>query len=438
MIYEITAAGGNGTIIETNTVYKNLAERGNDLLKLTTTAEQAGFVKGQSFAMAGGEFCGNGSRAAAIVMTNFKSGKVKYAASGFENTVEADVRKRSKNSFDVSAKFKGLKYRVKEKGDCKVVKFDGITHIIIENMTFPKNARDVLFSKITKFGLTNEPAVGLIYLSGNRITPLVYVKQVNTIYRETACGSGAIAVFVACGIKRVIQPTNQPIFVSQTGDAIVLSSEMTVADKKSEIYDSLFDDILGYDDVVKQAAIECGEEMAKIEVDFVGAKEEFEPIARKTVVEMLNKAQKRLPKGLKLQVVNGYRPISVQKSLFEQEMARCADKIPNQLERKRYVHKYSVAAPECAGHPTGGAVDVQITKNGTPLDFGTAIWIFGRDTMSFSPFASKEAQGNRLLLRSVMLDVGFAPFNGEWWHFSYGDQEWAAYYDRPNAVYKQV
>jgi D-alanyl-D-alanine dipeptidase len=37
-----------------------------------------------------------------------------------------------------------------------------------------------------------------------------------------------------------------------------------------------------------------------------------------------------------------------------------------------------------------------------------------------------------------MLGVGFAPFDGEWWHFSYGDKEWAAYYNKPNAVYEQI
>lgn len=32
---------------------------------------------------------------------------------------------------------------------------------------------------------------------------------------------------------------------------------------------------------------------------------------------------------------------------------------------------------------------------------------------------------NRFLLQDLMLLVGFAPYYGEWWHFSYGDREWA-------------
>jgi D-alanyl-D-alanine dipeptidase len=43
-----------------------------------------------------------------------------------------------------------------------------------------------------------------------------------------------------------------------------------------------------------------------------------------------------------------------------------------------------------------------------------------------------------MLLRSVMLQAGFAPFDGEWWHFSYGDREWAYYYKKKYALYSQV
>jgi D-alanyl-D-alanine dipeptidase len=60
------------------------------------------------------------------------------------------------------------------------------------------------------------------------------------------------------------------------------------------------------------------------------------------------------------------------------------------------------------------------------------------DTFTFSPFISKEAWANRQLLRRVMIQAGFAPFDGEWWHFSYGDKEWARYYDKRAAMYDQL
>jgi D-alanyl-D-alanine dipeptidase len=69
---------------------------------------------------------------------------------------------------------------------------------------------------------------------------------------------------------------------------------------------------------------------------------------------------------------------------------------------------------------------------------GTKIWQFDHDSYTFSPFVSKQAQINRQLLRKVMLEVGFAPFDGEWWHFSYGDKEWAKYYSQSYAIYEQI
>ena len=42
------------------------------------------------------------------------------------------------------------------------------------------------------------------------------------------------------------------------------------------------------------------------------------------------------------------------------------------------------------------------------------------------------------MLREYMIKEGFAPYDGEWWHFSYGDKEWAFYYDKEKALYNQV
>lgn len=42
-----------------------------------------------------------------------------------------------------------------------------------------------------------------------------------------------------------------------------------------------------------------------------------------------------------------------------------------------------------------------------------------------------------MLLRDCMLRVGFAPFDGEYWHFSYGDREWAFLTGAPASLYNQ-
>jgi len=54
------------------------------------------------------------------------------------------------------------------------------------------------------------------------------------------------------------------------------------------------------------------------------------------------------------------------------------------------------------------------------------------------PRISKDAWHNRQILRLWMMTAGFVPYDGEWWHFSYGDREWAKYYGMPNAIYNQI
>ncbi len=160
---------------------------------------------------------------------------------------------------------------------------------------------------------------------------------------------------------------------------------------------------------------------------------------RESVLTKLSDAASLLTKSnpeLQLQIVYGYRALSIQQRLFSEYKDRLQKEFSGN-ELLEATHQL-IAVPEIAGHPTGGAIDIQIIKDGNPIDMGTSIWEFVKDSFTFSPFISKEAQTNRQLLRKVMMEVGFAPFDGEWWHFSYGDKEWAKYYKRPCAIYGQV
>lgn len=160
---------------------------------------------------------------------------------------------------------------------------------------------------------------------------------------------------------------------------------------------------------------------------------------RQQVLDRLQAASKALAAsypGLQLEVVYGYRPLQIQVALFEEFRAKLQGQYSGR-ELLAAVHRL-VAVPEVAGHPAGAAVDIQIIKGGQPLDFGTKAHEFVSDSFTFSPFVSAEAWENRQLLRRVMMNVGFAPFDGEWWHFSYGDKEWARYYNQPAAIYEQL
>lgn len=145
----------------------------------------------------------------------------------------------------------------------------------------------------------------------------------------------------------------------------------------------------------------------------------------------------RLP-GAQLDIGYGYRSNQVQNERFLQVY----EQLPINLSDKQKLaaaHR-QVAIPWLAGHPAGAAVDIAIAVNGVRRDFGTDMWDFRRESYTFAPVqdVGVAARGNRMLLRTVMKNAGFAPFDGEWWHFSYGDREWAKYTGQPYAIYEQI
>jgi zinc D-Ala-D-Ala dipeptidase len=163
----------------------------------------------------------------------------------------------------------------------------------------------------------------------------------------------------------------------------------------------------------------------------------------KAKLDRVDKMLKERDSSIQLVVAYGYRSMEVQKKYFAEQKAwhvqnRQGDEAEDIDEE---VHRMSIAVPEVAGHPTGGAVDVMIVNKdtGEPLDFGTRIFTLGcKETYALSPFISDDAKKNRALLREVMFAENFAPYDGEWWHFSFGEREWAFYYKVPFAVYGQI
>jgi len=149
---------------------------------------------------------------------------------------------------------------------------------------------------------------------------------------------------------------------------------------------------------------------------------------------------KRINEDYQLMVVYGYRDLAIQEKYFNEILADAQGDFGDEIELYESVHT-KVAIPSVSGHPTGGAVDVGIydARQNRMLDFGTDILDFSTTACyTFSKKISQHQRDNRELLRSLMLEEGFAPYDGEWWHFSYGDKEWALYYGHEAALYRQV
>jgi D-alanyl-D-alanine dipeptidase len=143
-----------------------------------------------------------------------------------------------------------------------------------------------------------------------------------------------------------------------------------------------------------------------------------------------------------LKVAYGYRHPQIQKKYFMEQRAKLAlsHSALSSEELDSLTHNF-IAVPSVAGHPTGGAVDITLaTAIGEPLAMGTRIADFSdsEKIKTFSKDITLKEKNNRMMLRDALLKIGLAPFNGEWWHFSYGDREWACFYGEPKSLYSPI
>lgn len=177
-------------------------------------------------------------------------------------------------------------------------------------------------------------------------------------------------------------------------------------------------------------------------LEYIGAHSLF---VRKSVSLMLSQVALALPKNLFLSVFDAYRPLEyqawrhnmVREQLSQQFAGLSADELSERADKlvARPDSRPSHAPP----HSTGGAVDMLLEDEvGKALDFGSQPSVFTPAQNELHPTFSEvgaEAAANRRLLLTLASGAGFVNFVGEWWHFSFGDQEWALYTQTDSARY---
>ncbi|RCG32852.1 dipeptidase [Sphaerisporangium album] len=162
---------------------------------------------------------------------------------------------------------------------------------------------------------------------------------------------------------------------------------------------------------------------------------------REGVLARLVDAQRALPSGYRLLVVEGYRPVVQQKRIFEEYKDELRVTFPEMSPAELHVAASRYVSPvEVAPHTAGAAVDLTLaTDEGTALDMGTAV----NDTPEQSdgacytaaPNISAEARDHRKILGQALESAGLVNYPTEWWHWSYGDRYWALATNAPAAVY---
>ena len=210
--------------------------------------------------------------------------------------------------------------------------------------------------------------------------------------------------------------------------------------------------ILAYDEILSKPAGENGEKMVDVRMydpTILAEYEQLDMIAytgdvifvRDSIAHKLADASLDLAhQNLRLRVVYGYRHPKVQILYFSKRRAILKESYPlaSDDELDALTHNFT-AMPKVAGHPTGGAIDCTLTTmKGAPIDMGTQIDFNDARIRTFSEGLSETQIKNRQILRDSLILQGFAPFNGEWWHFSYGDREWACFYNKPISLYSAL
>lgn len=204
---------GNVTLFVTSRVdekdYANVAEvlLGREELG----GEQVAFVIDENtMCMCGHEFCGNASRAFALMKGKDMLGKASESCnddlecsrtitintSGVSNPVDVEVdidrnytKIRMPNPVAVNTIDCGLNHVF------DIVDLDGIMHVIADGIEPGLENFNAIKEKVME--TYNPPAMGVMFVENSaqiRMTPVVYVDEVKSTFFEGSCGSGSTAL----------------------------------------------------------------------------------------------------------------------------------------------------------------------------------------------------------------------------------------------------
>lgn len=159
--------------------------------------------------------------------------------------------------------------------------------------------------------------------------------------------------------------------------------------------------------------------------------------ARETVARKLAAAAEELPQGYGILIFDALRSLTVQKALYDRFRSELVRKRPDlgPQELDEVIDEF-VALPvkrleRPSPHATGGAVDLTLCRDGEPLDMGTGFDDFTslahtRALEADCPPELERARDDRRILYHLMDSVGLVNYACEWWHFAYGERQWAA------------
>lgn len=246
--YQIFVPGGNDTALvfglEPNA--KRRKEINDAIMERFSNVEQVGFLSNENenpqLLMAGGEFCGNATRAATWYYLKGQPGEIRIKVSGVKMSLRAGVSEDGKAWAEMPIDHTLSNIKEVDKG-CFLVHMEGISHLVVmpesalAYISSSEDLKETASALLNRHNLLEFPAAGVIFLEntsdGIKIHPCVRVSAINTMFYETACGSGTIATgLVSAYVNKasitlpLLQPSGHKI------TATVKQQDMVVTDAR--------------------------------------------------------------------------------------------------------------------------------------------------------------------------------------------------------------
>ncbi len=194
-----TVAGGNLTALVNQQPDQKNSKLTQELL---LEVEQVGYVSCREeipkLTMMGNELSVNGT----IAFASSLGDEGELLTSGLENSRVLYSNQKNKTTVRLPISPKLI--------DNNIVLLKGIGYLIQKKSASTRNFKNQAKKYCEKLAL---PAFGLIEYAENRIYPTVYVKETDSLVKETACGSGSIAFSKYSGYSEIIQPSGEKISV---------------------------------------------------------------------------------------------------------------------------------------------------------------------------------------------------------------------------------
>ncbi len=196
--------------------------------------EQVGFLsnKENRLEMAGGEFCMNATRCAIYEYSKNGQKDIMLSVSGMNSLIKGKMIDDDKVEAEITMNKKLIDV-LNVNDDYVYIKLDGILIVVLDEEKSKKyildlkedveKAKEKIKQLMIKKIKTDDKAIGMMFIERVedklKINPVVWVKDIDTLFYETACGSGSLGTAIYNYFKtkeksaEIIQPSGFSICI---------------------------------------------------------------------------------------------------------------------------------------------------------------------------------------------------------------------------------